>query len=79
MSCLVLDKVRRFIAENFPSAGPVGDDSSLVEGGVVDSMGVVEIISFLESDFGIIVEDEEVAIENFDSIDRIVAFVKRKI
>lgn len=72
--------VRDFVTGNFLVADPEGlaDDTSLMEAGVVDSTGVLEIIAFLESTFGLTVEDEEIVPENLDSIDRIVAYVLRK-
>lgn len=51
---------------------------SLIESGVVDSTGVLELIEFLEEEFGITVEDSETVPENLDTIDRVVAFVLRK-
>lgn len=53
-------------------------DVSLIESGVIDSTGVLELIEYLEDDFGIRVEDAETVPENLDSIDRIAAFVARK-
>lgn len=52
---------------------------SLIESGVIDSTGVLEMIEFLEQDFGIRVADDETVPENLDTIDRIVSFVSRKL
>ncbi len=57
---------------------PAADDS-LIESGVIDSTGVLELIEFLEEEFAIRVEDAETVPENLDSIERIVAFVDRKV
>ena len=46
--------------------------------GIIDSTGILEVIFFLEENFGIKVEDEEMVPENLDSIDNLVAFVARK-
>jgi acyl carrier protein len=54
------------------------DSASLLDLGVVDSTGVLEIMGFLESTFGVTVEDDEIVPENLDSIERIAAFVERK-
>ena len=56
----------------------LNDDASLMEQGIVDSTGVLELIGFLERTFGISVADTETVPENLDSIARIVAYVQRK-
>jgi acyl carrier protein len=74
-------EVRQFLRDNFPlSADGVALDreDSLIEVGVIDSTGVLELIAFLEQQYGITVEDNEVLPANLDSIDQIVAFVQRK-
>jgi acyl carrier protein len=55
-----------------------GDDDSLVEGGVIDSTGVLELIEFLESNFGIEVAETETVPENLDTISRLGRFVNSK-
>ena len=74
------DQVRTFILSNFYVADPasVGDETSLLQESIVDSTGVLEIISFIEMTFGVAVEDSEMLPENLDSIARIAAFVERK-
>lgn len=73
-------KLREFITTNFYVAEPTAlkDDQSLLESGVVDSTGVLEIVQFLESDFGVKVEDTEIVPENVDTISRLSAFIARK-
>jgi len=73
-------KLRQFITTNFYVAEPatLKDDQSLLESGVVDSTGVLEIVQFLESDFGVKVEDTEIVPENVDTISRLSAFIMRK-
>jgi acyl carrier protein len=75
-----LEKVRKFVTTNFYVADPTAlkDEQSLLEAGIVDSTGVLEIVQFLESDFGIKVEDTEIVPENVDSITRITAYIGRK-
>jgi acyl carrier protein len=51
---------------------------SLVESGVIDSTGVLELIEFLEEEFGVVVKDTETVPENLDTVDRLTAFVTRK-
>ncbi|HEY3592439.1 MAG TPA: acyl carrier protein, partial [Polyangiaceae bacterium] len=56
----------------------LGNDASLLGRGIVDSTGILEVVAFLESDFGVTVGDEEMLPSNLDSIDNIAAFVQRK-
>jgi acyl carrier protein len=74
------EKVKSFITTNFyvPDPAALSDDDSLLDKGVVDSTGVLEIIGFLEQEFGVTVDDAEILPENLDSIGRIVAFVAKK-
>jgi len=76
----VQERVKQFIAQNFYVSDPtqLTDDVSLITAGYVDSTGMLEIISFLESEFRIRVEDKEAVPENLESIGRIAAFVARK-
>ena len=73
-------KVREFVIQNFymPDPAALADDASLIDLGVVDSTGVLEVITFLENTFSVIVEEAETIPENLDSIARITAFVERK-
>jgi acyl carrier protein len=73
-------RIRDFVVGNFyiPSPKELDDTSSLVEAGVVDSTGVMEIIAFLASSVGVTVEDDEIVPENLDSIERITRYVARK-
>jgi len=73
-------KVRGFITSNFYVASPeaLSDEASLLDQGLVDSTGVLEIIGFLEDSFGVKVADDEMIPDNLDSIARIAAFVERK-
>jgi acyl carrier protein len=76
----VQERVRQFIVENFYVSNPaeLADDTLLVTGGYVDSTGMLEIVAFLESEFGIRIADTETTPENLESIARIAAFVARK-
>jgi acyl carrier protein len=68
--------VRDFISENFILDGEdLSGDASLTRQGVLDSMGVLELIMFIEERFELKVPDEDTLPENFDSIDRIVAYL----
>ncbi len=56
----------------------IAHDSDMLSDGIIDSLGITELISFLERRYGIKVEDDDIDAENFRSIDSIVAFVERK-
>jgi len=73
-------QVREFVTSNFYVADPktLEDRTSLLDQGIIDSTGVLEVIMFIESTFGVTVEDSEMLPENLDSIERIAAFVARK-
>ena len=73
--------LRRFIGENFmfqEEVQSLPDDASFLENGIIDSTGVLELVCFLESTFGIQVADEEMLPENLDSIGAISRYVSRK-
>lgn len=77
---MIAHQVREFIIRNFYVSAPdqLTDSESLLDGGVIDSTGVLEVIGFIEDSFGVTVGDEEMLPENLDSIARITAFVQRK-
>jgi acyl carrier protein len=80
-SAQIRDEIRSFVLNTFLFGTPadrLDDSTSLVEEGIVDSTGVVELVCYLESRFGIAVADHELVPHNFDSIDRLCAFVRRK-
>jgi acyl carrier protein len=54
-------------------------DESLVQRGVVDSTGVLELVEFLQSRFGIVVRDDEITTDNLDSLNSIASYVQRKL
>lgn len=74
------DKIRQFIVENFLFGQDNGlkDDTSFLDEGIIDSTGILELVSFLEEEFSISVEDEELIPENLDSIMNVVAYLERK-
>jgi acyl carrier protein len=76
----ITQQVRTFITSNFYVQDPaaLADDASLLEHGIIDSTGVLEVISFIEDTFGITIEDREMVPDNLDSIERISGFVRRK-
>ena len=74
-------KIRAFIIENFlfGDSNNLEDNTSFLEEGIIDSTGVLELVNFLEEEFEIAVEDEELIPENLDSIDNVTAYLDNKI
>ena len=74
------DVVRAYIVENLFLGADTGfgGDESLLEAGALDSTAALELVAFLEKTFGIQVADAEIAPENLETVNRIVAFIERK-
>jgi acyl carrier protein len=75
-------KIRTFLVDNFlfgPADASLDDDASFLELELVDSTGVIELVSFVEESFGIKVQDNEITRENFDSVARLAHFVESKL
>lgn len=72
--------IRQFIIENFifEENSSLNGETSFLESGIIDSTGILELVSFLEENFGISVADEELVPENLDSIANVVAYLGRK-
>ncbi len=77
----IRSRVRTFILEQFPVAqrASLGDTESLVESGIIDSMGVLELVTFIEAEFEVVLSDEDVVSENFDSIATISSFIEDRL
>lgn len=81
MSDAIKTELRAFIVENFlfgDDSTPLGGEQSLIDSDMVDSTGILELVSFLEERFGIALADADIVPANLNSIDRIAAFVERK-
>ena len=76
----IKDQIRTFVTSNFYVADPslLEDNASLLDRGIIDSTGVLEVIFFIEETFSIKVEDSEMLPDNLDSIERIANFIARK-
>ena len=75
------DQIRTFILENLASAKGITsfeDDESLMDNGVIDSLGIFRVVSFLEEDLGVRIGDEEINPENLKSVDTIEQLVIAK-
>lgn len=74
----IVSKVRAFVGESFLYMRPefvLGADDSLLGSGVVDSMGVMEMIEFLEEEFGVVVDDRDITEENLGTLNAIAGYV----
>ena len=74
------DKLRTFIKQNFYAANKLqlGDEDSLLDRGIIDSTGVLELVGYLESEFKVKIEDDEIVPENLDSVANLCRFLERK-
>jgi len=74
-------QIKEFITTNFLFDDSIGlnEEDSLLETGVIDSTGVLELVAFIEETYGIKVEDEEIIPENLDSISNITSYIAGKL
>jgi len=75
------EALRKFVVENylFGREDFFSDDDSLLERGIIDSTGVLELVAFVEQSYSVRVEDDELLPENLDSINRLARFLDRKL
>lgn len=77
----VIERTRAYITENFLYMRrdfELGDDDSLLERGVVDSMGVMELVAFIEEEFGVTAGDDDITEQNLGSLRAIGNFVSAR-
>lgn len=75
-------QIRQYIAKNllFSDNGfAYNDDASFLEEGIVDSLGVMELVLFIEEKFGVKVNDEDLTPDNFDSITKLDNYIQRRL
>lgn len=75
---IVTEQIEAFLKKRFPLTRKVGRNDALLESGLLDSLGILEIVTFLEQEFRITITDEELLPENFQSIACLVTFVQNK-
>jgi len=82
MNCIdIKKKIKVFIIENFllgDSSNNLNDEDSFFEKGIIDSTGVLELVSFVEKSFNVKFEDEELIPDNLDSINKVSDFILKK-
>jgi acyl carrier protein len=74
------ERIRHFLADRFlfDASASIDPKASLIDTGILDSTGAMELVFFLEEEFRIEVADGDLVPDNLDSIERIVAYVKRR-
>ena len=78
----VEETIRTYIAKNILFSGngyPYLDDASFLNEGIVDSMNMLELVMFVEEQFDVHVEDQDIVPDNFDSVSKLATYVRRKL
>ena len=80
-SAEIAETIQGFVFQKFPLARKRGiaNGASLIEGGIIDSLGILEIVTFVEQEFSIELSDEDMLAEYFDSIGSLSAFIVTKL
>jgi acyl carrier protein len=73
-------RIHAFLLEKFPLARKAGvrKDTPLLEKGILDSLGILDVVSFLETEFSMVVNDDELVPDNFQTLGTLSAFVLKK-
>ena len=77
----ISSQVKDYILQNFlftSDTDAIKDDDSLLDRGLIDSTGILELVTFVEETFGLKVADNDLVPENFDSVSNIAKFVESK-
>ncbi len=77
MSGTIESQIRQFISERFRRSA-LGEREPLLGNGIIDSLGVLDLVSFMETTFAVTVMDEELVPENFQTIERLRQFIENK-
>ena len=75
------ENIRTFVIENFiidENPDQLENDQSFLESGIIDSTGILELVSFIEEHYSIKIEDEELIPDNLDSVNNVVKFINKK-
>jgi acyl carrier protein len=78
----IQSEIRAFVVENFlfgQDNNHLGNDESFLEGGIIDSTGVLELVAFLEERYQVRIDDDDLLPANLDSVNLLVHFVERKL
>lgn len=74
------DRVRDFVFKQFPLVRKQGlkPGDKWLESGILDSLGILDLVHFLEQEFSLQISDDELVPENFESLESVVSFVQKK-
>lgn len=74
------ERINQFVLHTFPLARKkaLTPEDDLLESGIIDSLGILDLVAFVEKEFGIAVSDEDLLPENFNSVDHLAAFVRSR-
>lgn len=78
----ISNNIKQYITKNilFDAQGfPYDEDASFLAEGIIDSLGIMELVAFVEKEYGIRVAEEELLPENFDSVNKLSRYIKSKI
>ena len=71
-------KLRAFLERRFPAMKGVADDASLLDLGIIDSLGILDVAQYLSSELAMEIEDDDLVPENFDSVGALIRFVQSR-
>jgi len=73
--------IKEYIVENFMfgEEQQINEDTSFLESGIIDSTGILELVTFLEDTYNITIEDDEILPEKLDSLQNLVQFLEQKL
>lgn len=72
-------KLKNFIIENYHlSSEDITEETSLVNSGIIDSSGIIELVSFIEEKLDLVIEDDQITTDNFENINNILKFISEK-
>ncbi|HVN17605.1 MAG TPA: acyl carrier protein [Dongiaceae bacterium] len=77
-STLGISALKSFVVEELAMGRPVNETSNLLAEGVIDSIRLLRLVSFIEETYGITVPDQDMTVDNFRSLDTIAAFIARQ-
>lgn len=78
MNAKIVDGIRSFLTERVRGTENVSGDENLFELGLVNSLFAMQLVNFVEKEFGVVVEDDDLTIEHFQSINAIASLIDRK-
>jgi acyl carrier protein len=76
---VITTKIGEFIKNRFPPARKLSDEDRLLGNGILDSLAILDVVAFIEKEFSIMISDDELLPENFNSISSMAAFVQSKL